>query len=89
MADQRLSLVPERMFVYRAPMDADADQRVTLGELLDRHPRLVPIDQLRDGLRDVEIDQALAALIEDGLATRLGDMVGASRAAVRADPLRL
>ena len=70
-------------------MDSDAAQRVTLALLLEHHPRMLTVEQLQAGLADVNVDDALSALAEDGLATRVGDLVGATRAAVRADQLTL
>lgn len=62
-----------------------AQQRV-LSALLERHPALVPADELRAELADVhDIDQALTALIGDGLVTRLGELVGASWIAASTD----
>jgi hypothetical protein len=60
---------------------SDSMQRAVLDTLLDAHPKLLHRDELRVQLGDC--DQALRVLIADGLATRLGDLVGASRAAVR------
>jgi hypothetical protein len=78
------------MFVYGPDMtDYDSAQRAVLGALLDAHPRLLGTDELEDGLPDVpRTREALRVLVGDGLATRLGDRVGASRAAVRFDALR-
>lgn len=70
-------------------MEADRDQRATLGLLLERHPRMLSVAELQDRLPDVAVPAAIGALHEDGLATRLGDLVGASRAAVRTDQLLL
>jgi hypothetical protein len=51
---------------------------------LDAHPRLIGIDELARQLTDVpRVREALRVLVDDGLATQLGDRVGASRAAVR------
>jgi hypothetical protein len=70
-------------------MGIEAAQKRVLGALLERHPALVPADELRAELADVHnIDQALTALIADGLVTRLGELVGASWAAARTDRLR-
>jgi len=64
--------------------DPNHSQRVVLGALLDAHPRLLGIDQLTAQLSDVpRVPEALRVLIQDGLATRLGDRVGLARAAVR------
>jgi hypothetical protein len=64
--------------------DPDAAQRLVLNALLDAHPRLVGIDELTAQLTHVpRAREALRVLVDDGLATRLGDRVGVSRAAVR------
>jgi DNA-binding GntR family transcriptional regulator len=64
--------------------DLDAAQRLVLRALLDAHPRLIGIDELAEQLADVSrVREALSVLVDDGLATRLGDRVGVSRAAVR------
>jgi hypothetical protein len=45
---------------------------------------LLDIDELDDPLSDVpRMREALRVLVGDGLATQLGDRVGASRAVVR------
>jgi hypothetical protein len=68
--------------------DHDASQRMVLGALLDAHPRLIGVDELTARLPDVaRVREALKVLVDDGLATRLGDRVGVSRAAVRFDVL--
>ena len=78
------------MFVYDPPMTAyDLAQRAVLGVLLDAHPRLLGLEELDERLPDVpRAQEALRVLVGDGLATRLGDRVGASRAAVRFSALR-
>ena len=64
--------------------DHDAAQRQVLYTLLDEHPRLMGTDELGAKLSEVpRVREALRILVEDGLATRLGDRVGVSRAAVR------
>ena len=64
--------------------DHDMAQRLVLALLLESHPRLLSADDVPRQLPDVpRIREALRVLVEDGLATRLGDLVGASRAAVR------
>ena len=69
--------------------DYDSPQRAVLGALLAAHPRMVDADELLKRLADVpRVREALRVLIDDGLATRLGDRVGVSRAAVRFDALR-
>ena len=66
-------------------MDAYADaERIILGLLLQEHPRMLPIEELRATLSDVPaLDDAIGQLSADGLASQLGDRVGATRAAVR------
>ena len=76
--------------VYAPRMDASEPQRALLAALLDAHPKLLEADDLLAGhghLRHPEA--ALRVLVDDGLATRLGDLVGASRAAVRFEALRV
>jgi hypothetical protein len=69
--------------------DHDLPQRLVLGALLDAHPRLLEANELAVRLPDVpRVDQVVRVLVDDGLATRMGDLVGASRAAVRLDALR-
>jgi hypothetical protein len=64
--------------------DHDVSQRLVLGALLDAHPRLIGIDELAGQLTEVpRVREALRVLVDDGLATQLGDRVGVSRAAVR------
>jgi hypothetical protein len=64
--------------------DPYSAQRAVLDVLLKAHPRLLALDQLASDLPDVpRAREAVRVLIDDGLATRLGDLVGASRAAVR------
>jgi hypothetical protein len=80
---------------YGGGMTSERLQSQILTALLDRHPSLIDIDQLPALLaehghdtRDTgEIDAALTGLLGDGLATRLGDLVGASWVAVRATRL--
>ena len=68
--------------------DHDAPQRIVLAALLHAHPRLIGEDDLASQLADVpRVCEALRVLVDDGLATRLGDRVGVSRAAVRFDAL--
>jgi hypothetical protein len=65
-------------------MDLDAAQRTVLGFLLESHPRMLGMDDLRGHLPDIDgIDFAVARLADDGLASRVGDRVGVTRAAVR------
>lgn len=68
--------------------DYDASQRIVLGALLEAHPRLLELGALEEQLADVpRVREALNVLVGDGLATKLGDRVGVSRAAVRFDVL--
>ena len=70
-------------------MHADASQNAVLDVLLRRHPALVGLDELRAMLPAVDsVDFAVKALSDDGLVSRLGDRIGATRAAVRFDELR-
>jgi hypothetical protein len=80
---------PEQAFVYAPPVATTRDQRATLGLLLERHPKMLTVDQLRAELAGVDVDQALSLLQADGLVSRVGDLVGATRAAVRAEQLAL
>jgi hypothetical protein len=71
-----------------AMTDPSSTQRIVLGALLEAHPRLVGVDELAARLADVpRVREALKVLVDDGLATRLGDRVGVSRAAVRFEAL--
>jgi hypothetical protein len=64
--------------------DPNLAQRVVLSALLKVHPRMLAVDELTEQLSDVpRVREALRVLVDDGLATRLGDRVGVSRAAVR------
>jgi hypothetical protein len=64
--------------------DPYASQRRVLGALLDAHPRLIGTDELSAQLADVpRVREALKVLVEDGLATRLGERVGVARPVVR------
>ena len=69
--------------------DYDLAQRAVLTALLAAHPRLLDLDELVAQVGDVPRPrEALRVLIQDGLATQLGQLVGVSRAAVRFDVLR-
>jgi hypothetical protein len=71
-------------------IDLDFSQRLVLGTLLRAHPRMLGLDDLHAELDDVAgVDEAVRRLADDGLASRLGDRVGASRAAVRFTALGL
>jgi hypothetical protein len=64
--------------------DPNYTQRVVLVALMEAHPRLLGVDDLTAKLSDVpRVPEALRVLVQDGLATRLGDRVGAARAAIR------
>ena len=68
--------------------DSDRTQREILRTLLADHPRLIGVDELRERISGVvRLDEALRVLVADGVATQLGDRVGASRAAVRSEAL--
>jgi hypothetical protein len=62
-------------------IDLDFSQRLVLGTLLRAHPRMLGLDDLHAELDDV------AGVVE--AVRRLGDRVGASRAAVRYPALGL
>ena len=69
-------------------IEADADQRALLEVLLDAHPAMLTFADIHRRMPDgAEADHALHQLMEDGLATRLGELVGVSRTAVRATQL--
>jgi hypothetical protein len=71
-----------------AVTDHNLAQRAVLRALLAAHPHMLGIDELAAQLADVpRARDALRVLVDDGLATRLGDRVGCSRAAVRFDAL--
>jgi hypothetical protein len=64
--------------------DHDAPQRSVPGALLDAHPRLVGVEDLVAQLADVpRVSEVIRVFVADGLGTRLRDLIGASRAAVR------
>jgi hypothetical protein len=66
----------------------DAAQRIVLRTLLEAHPTLLDASELAARLPKVpRVPEALRVLVDDGLATRLGDRVGVSRAAVRFEAL--
>ena len=68
--------------------DYDLAQRAVLGALLAAHPRMLGIDELVAELPEISrVREAMRVLVDDELATRLGDRVGCSRAAVRFDAL--
>lgn len=68
--------------------DANAAQRAVLDALFEAHPRMLGIDELARQLADVpRVREAVRVLVDDGLATQLGQLVGVSRATVRFDAL--
>jgi hypothetical protein len=68
--------------------DPDFAQRVLLDLLLRAHPSLLEIGHVREQLPETpQLDEAIELLRQDGLATQLGGMIGATRAAVRATQL--
>ena len=68
--------------------DYDSAQRTLLGVLLQEHPRMLTIHDVHRRLGDVAgLDDAVKVLVGDGLARRVGDLLGATRAAVRAQQL--
>jgi hypothetical protein len=69
--------------------DPNTAQRVVLDALFEAHPRMLGIDELVGQLAGVpRVREALRVLVDDGLATQLGELVGVSRAAVRFQALR-
>ena len=59
-------------------------QRAVLDALFDAHPHMIGLDDLTARLTDVpRVREAVRVLVDDGLATQLGELVGLSRAAVR------
>jgi len=59
-------------------------QRAVLEALSDAHPRMLGLDELAARLPDVaRVREAVRVLVDDGLLTQLGQVVGLSRAAVR------
>ena len=79
----------EHVFAYGLFMtDPNAAQRAVLDVLFDVHPRMLSIDELAGRLAEVpRVREAVRVLVDDGLATQLGQLVGVSRAAVRFDVL--
>jgi len=64
--------------------DQNAAQRAVLNALFQAHPRMLGTDELAAQLADVpRAREALRVLVDDGLATQLGHLVGLSRATVR------
>jgi len=81
------------MFVYaRCVTDHDHAQRSVLRTLLEAHPRLLDVGELDDRLPEIpRVREALSVLVDDGLATRLGDRVGREprRSALRRAAFRI
>jgi hypothetical protein len=68
--------------------DPNAAQRAVLDALFQAHPRMLGINELAGQLTEVpRVREALRVLVDDGLATQLGELVGVSRAAVRLQAL--
>lgn len=69
---------------------AEDAQRIVFGALLESHPGPLSRGELATRLADpIAATDAVDALARDGVANLAGDMVFASRAAVRADQLGL
>jgi hypothetical protein len=69
---------------------ADGAQRALPDVLLDAPPSMLTVADCHRRMPDgADADYALHQLMTDGLATQLGDLVGASRTAVRAKQLGL
>jgi hypothetical protein len=63
-------------------------QRTVLGLLLERHPELMTLGEIQAALPDLDdVVEAVVRLVSDGLATRLGDNIGASWTVVRYEAL--
>jgi len=64
--------------------EADANQRTVLDALLEAHPRMLGLDDLGVAIPDpAAVEYAVTQLASDGLASKLGERVGATRPAVR------
>jgi hypothetical protein len=58
--------------------------------LLERHAAMLSAEELRRLLPDVpRLDEAVEQLVRDGVVNRVGDLAGASGAAVRTDQLAI
>jgi hypothetical protein len=68
-------------------MDLEAAQRAMLRVLIEAHPFMFTVEELRDCLADVPFETALDALTSDGVIERRGELIDASRAGVRAAQL--
>lgn len=65
--------------------DADVAQRA----LLVAHRSILTTEDVHRRLTEVpELDEALELVVRDGLASRLGELAGVTRAAVRGAQLR-
>jgi len=59
-----------------------------LGYCLNVTPQCSPVGEVRRAPSDVpDLDDAISQLVADGVANRVGELIGASRAAVRTDQL--
>ena len=63
-------------------------QRRIVERLLAHHPAMRTLEQLSVELGGADVEATVEELVSDGLATRLGELVGASWVAVRLDRLR-
>ena len=64
--------------------EAEVNQRTVLRTLLEAHPRTLGLDDLGVAIPDpAAVEFAVTQLASDGLATKLGERVGATRPAVR------
>jgi hypothetical protein len=80
----------EHMFVYDRAMDSSHDQRALLAVLLNAHPAMLTTTDAAAMLSDAgDLEEAAELLRQDGLVNRVGDLIGASRSAVRAHQLRV
>jgi hypothetical protein len=61
----------------------DDGERAVLRALLSAYPGMVDIEELRTRLPGLAVDFSVVRLIDDGLVSRLGDGLTATRAAVR------
>jgi hypothetical protein len=67
----------------------DRPRCAVLDALFQAHLRMLGIEDLAAQLTEVpRVREALRVLVDDGLATQLGELVGVSRAAVRFQALR-
>jgi hypothetical protein len=70
-------------------VDPDDHERIVLGVLLEHHPMLLTLDQIRECVwTDVPLQQTLETLVEDGMATGIRGLYGPSWAMLRADQIR-